>query len=74
MACFVDIKMDWSSPGEILAVGGHQRPNDSNYFNQILFYTRRGEFLHRVHIPQMVSFPNKTDESHANYTRKMYGI
>lgn len=47
--------MDWSSLGEILAVGGHKRLNDSNYVNQIIFYTRRGEFLHRVHIPQTVS-------------------
>lgn len=46
--------MDWSSPGESLAVGGHQRSNDSTYQNQILFYTRRGEFLHRVHILQTV--------------------
>ncbi len=46
--------MDWSSPGEILAVGGHRRLNDSNYINQIILYTRRGEFLHRVHIPQTV--------------------
>jgi hypothetical protein len=46
--------MDWSSPGEILAVGGHKRLNDSNYNNQIIFYTRRGEFLHRVYIPQTV--------------------
>jgi hypothetical protein len=44
--------MDWSSPGEILAVGGHKRSNESTYINQIIFYTRRGEFLHRVHIPQ----------------------
>jgi hypothetical protein len=51
---YLDIKMDWSSPGEILAVGGHKRLNDSNYINQIIFYTRRGEFLHRVHIPQTV--------------------
>jgi hypothetical protein len=49
-----DIKMDWSSPGEILAVGGHKRSNESTYINQIIFYTRRGEFLHRVHIPQTV--------------------
>ncbi|CAF3507506.1 unnamed protein product [Adineta steineri] len=48
-----NIKMDWSSPGEILAVGGHKRLNDLNYVNQIIFYSRRGEFLHRVHIPQM---------------------
>jgi hypothetical protein len=48
--------MDWSSPGEILAVGGHKRSNESTYINQIIFYTRRGEFLHRVHIPQTVSF------------------
>ncbi len=46
--------MDWSFPGEILAVGGHKRINDSIYNNQIIFYTRRGEFLHRVHIPQTV--------------------
>ena len=52
---FIDIKMDWSSPGEILAVGGHKRSNESTYINQIIFYTRRGEFLHRVHIPQTVS-------------------
>jgi hypothetical protein len=51
---YIDIKMDWSSLGEILAVGGHKRLNDSNYINQIIFYTRRGEFLHRVQIPQMV--------------------
>ncbi|CAF0862827.1 unnamed protein product [Adineta steineri] len=47
-----NIKMDWSSPGEILAVGGHKQLNDMTYVNQIIFYTRRGEFLHRVHIPQ----------------------
>lgn len=46
--------MDWSSPGEILAVGGHLTLNDSSYVNEILFYTRRGEFLHRIHIPQTV--------------------
>jgi len=46
--------MDWSSPGEILAVGGYKRTNDSTYINQIIFYTRRGEFLHRAHIPQTV--------------------
>ena len=46
--------MDWSSPGEILAIGGHKQLNDLNYTNQILFYTRRGEFLHRIHIPQTV--------------------
>lgn len=46
--------MDWSSPGEILAVGGHKRSVDSTYTNQILFYTRYGEFLHRVQIPQTV--------------------
>ncbi|CAF1145603.1 unnamed protein product [Adineta ricciae] len=46
-------KIDWSSPGEILAVGGHKRVNDSTYINQIIFYSRRGEFLHRVHIPQL---------------------
>ncbi len=52
--------MDWSSPGEILAVGGYKRLNDSTYINQIIFYTRRGEFLHRVHIPQTVGdFSNK---------------
>lgn len=50
----IDIKMDWSSPGEILAVGGHKRLNDMTYINQIIFYTRRGEFLHRIHIPQTV--------------------
>jgi hypothetical protein len=49
-----DIKIDWSSPDEILAVGGHRRINDSSYLNQIIFYTRRGDFLHRVHIPQTV--------------------
>jgi hypothetical protein len=46
--------MDWSSLGEILAVGGHKRLNDNDYINQIIFYNRRGEFLHRVHIPQTV--------------------
>jgi len=46
--------MDWSSPGEILAVGGHKRLNNMTYINQIIFYSRRGEFLHRVHIPQTV--------------------
>lgn len=51
----VGIKMDWSSPGEILAVGGHKRVNESTCSNQIIFYSRRGEFLHRVHIPQTVS-------------------
>ncbi|CAF5142504.1 unnamed protein product, partial [Rotaria magnacalcarata] len=47
-----NIKMDWSSPGEILAVGGHTILHDSSYINQILFYTRRGEFLYRIQIPQ----------------------
>ncbi|CAF2467091.1 unnamed protein product [Rotaria sp. Silwood2] len=47
-----NIKMDWSSFGEILAVGGHTCSTDSIYNNQIIFYTRRGEFLHRIHIPQ----------------------
>ncbi|CAF0867596.1 unnamed protein product [Rotaria sordida] len=47
-----NIKMDWSSPGEILVVGGHRYLNDSIYNNQLIFYTRRGEFLHRIHIPQ----------------------
>ncbi|CAF2517964.1 unnamed protein product [Rotaria sp. Silwood2] len=46
-----NIKMDWSSSSEILAVGGHKRVNDINYLNQIIFYTRRGEFLHRTHLP-----------------------
>ena len=46
--------MDWSSSDEILAVGGHQRLNDINFINQIIFYTRQGTFLHRVHLPQSV--------------------
>ncbi|CAF1683297.1 unnamed protein product [Rotaria magnacalcarata] len=48
-----NIKMDWSTSNEILAVGGHQRLNDTNYRNEIIFYNRRGEFLHRAHLPQM---------------------
>ena len=51
----LDIKIDWSSLGEILAVGGHQRTGDLQYTNQIIFYSRRGELLHRTHIPQTVS-------------------
>ena len=51
----LDIKIDWSSLGEILAVGGHQRTDDLQYTNQIIFYSRRGELLHRTHIPQTVS-------------------
>ena len=47
--------MDWSAPGEILAVGGHQRISDLQCHNEILFYTRRGDFLHRTRIPQTVS-------------------
>jgi hypothetical protein len=46
--------MDGSFPGEILAIGGHKRLNDITYSNQIIFYTRRGEFLHRIYIPQTV--------------------
>jgi hypothetical protein len=46
--------MDWSFPDEILVVGGYKRLNDINYNNQIIFYNRRGEFLHRIHIPQTV--------------------
>ncbi|CAF2987513.1 unnamed protein product [Rotaria sp. Silwood2] len=49
-----NIKIDRSSPGEILAVCGHKRLNDINYTDQIIFYTRRGEFLYRVYIPQTV--------------------
>lgn len=49
-----NIKMDWSSPGEILAVGGHKRSNDLTCINQIQFYSRYGEFLHRVQIPPTV--------------------
>lgn len=49
-----DLKMDWSSPREILAVGGHQRINEQQCTNEILFFTRRGEFLHRTHIPHTV--------------------
>ena len=49
-----DLKMDWSSPREILAIGGHKRINDQQCTNEILFYTRRGEFLHRTHIPHTV--------------------
>ncbi|CAF0827261.1 unnamed protein product [Rotaria sordida] len=49
-----NIKIDWSSPGEIFTVGGHKHSNDINYTNQIIFYTRRREFLHRVYIPQIV--------------------
>ncbi|CAF4521749.1 unnamed protein product [Rotaria sp. Silwood1] len=49
-----NIKMDWSSSNEILVVGGHKRLNDINYLNQIIFYTRRGEFLYRVHLPQTI--------------------
>ncbi|CAF0999897.1 unnamed protein product [Rotaria sordida] len=47
-----NIKMDWSSSNEILAVGGYKNLNDINYLNQIIFYTRRGEFLYRVRLPQ----------------------
>ncbi|CAF1067803.1 unnamed protein product [Adineta ricciae] len=47
-----NIKMDWSSPGEILAVGGHRCLDDMSYVNEVLFYTRRGEFLYRLTIPQ----------------------
>lgn len=50
----IDIKMDWSTSNEILAVGGHKRINDTNYLNEIIFYTRRGEFLHRAHLPHTV--------------------
>ena len=46
--------MDWSYPGEILAIAGHKRLNDISYINRILFYNRRGEFLHRIDIPQTV--------------------
>ncbi len=46
--------MDWSFPGEILVVGGHKHINDITYTNEIIFYTRRGEFLHRINIPQTV--------------------
>ncbi len=46
--------MNWSFPGEILAIGGHKRLNDITYINQIIFYSRRGEFLHRIDIPQTV--------------------
>ncbi|CAF4903294.1 unnamed protein product, partial [Rotaria socialis] len=45
--------MDWSTSNEILAVGGHKYLNDTNYINEIIFYNRRGEFLHRAHLPQM---------------------
>ncbi|CAF4993178.1 unnamed protein product, partial [Rotaria socialis] len=48
-----NIKMDWSTSNEILAVGGHKHLNDTNYINEIIFYNRRGEFLHRAHLPQM---------------------
>ena len=50
----LDIQMSWSYPGEILAIGGHQRFNDITYRNEIIFYNRRGEFLHRIDIPQTV--------------------
>ncbi|CAF4390086.1 unnamed protein product [Rotaria sp. Silwood2] len=49
-----NIKIDWSSSGEILAIGGHKRLKDINYTNQIIIYTRRGEILCRVYIPQTV--------------------
>lgn len=46
--------MDWSSSDEILAVAGHRRLTDSSYANQILFYTRCGDFLYRLIIPNTV--------------------
>jgi hypothetical protein len=46
--------MDWSIPGEILAVGGSKYLNDIIYNNQIIFYNRQGEFLYRIYIPQTV--------------------
>ena len=48
--------MDWSTPSEILAVGGFKRLADEQYENQVVFYTRHGEFLYRIEIPQRVSF------------------
>ena len=50
----IETYMDWSYPGEILAIAGYKRLNDLTYTNQIIFYTRRGEFLHRIDIPQTV--------------------
>lgn len=61
--CTLGIAMDWSYPGEILAIAGHKRSNEITYINQIIFYTRRGEFLHRIDIPQTVC----EESSKSNY-------
>ncbi|CAF1029359.1 unnamed protein product [Rotaria sp. Silwood1] len=61
-----NIKMDWSSTGEILAVGGHTCLTDSIYNSQIIFYTRCGEFLHRIHIPQTTQALSALCWAHGN--------
>ncbi|UJR15873.1 hypothetical protein I4U23_002799 [Adineta vaga] len=61
-----NIKMDWSSLGEILAVGGHRCLNDMTYINEIIFYTRRGEFLHRIQIPQTTQSLSALCWAHGN--------
>lgn len=46
------IFLDWSSPEEILLIGGHRRLTDAQTVNELLFYSRRGDFLHRTTLPR----------------------
>lgn len=63
---WIDLHLDWSYPGEILAIGGHRCLNDISYINEIIFYSRRGEFLHRINIPQTVWKENIPQSNYAN--------
>lgn len=50
------IKLDWSNCGEVLAVGGFTRLPNLQCQNEIHFYTKEGQLLHRVYLPCQVKF------------------
>lgn len=45
------IKLDWSNCGEVLAVGGFTRLPNLQCQNEVHFYTKEGQLLHRVYLP-----------------------
>lgn len=53
------IKLDWSNCGEVLAVGGFTRLPNLQCQNEIHFYTKEGQLLHRVYLPCQVKFNMK---------------
>jgi hypothetical protein len=70
------MKLDWSNCGEVLAVGGFTRLPNLQCQNEVHFYTKEGQLLHRVYLPcqVMIQLSNLSKELKLPYEKYFIAV